>query len=153
MFEFLLPNYGFQTQTHNSPNTNPNTHLPFSQKKPSFYKQNLLIFLSCLVVREQPNPSSKFKKPLAPCCPTRFVINSNFEAKLQLHHPTEHENFNFDVAASIAHVASIIIEQELVDEKNPGWKKCSPNLQREHVPAEDILKQNCCHASSENVTK
>ena len=42
----------------------------------------------------------------------RFVINSYFEAKLQFYDSTEDEDFYFDVTASIAHVASLIIENK-----------------------------------------
>ena len=48
----------------------------------------------------------------------RFVINSYFEARLQLHQQTEDEDFTLTWLPSIAYTSSVTIEQDLVDEKN-----------------------------------
>ena len=53
----------------------------------------------------------------------RMIISSYFEVKLQLYSLIEDEDFYLDTASSIAHVASVIVEQELANEKNSGWKK------------------------------
>ena len=119
---FSPRNYRFQTKTRNSPNTTQTPTFHFHKRNLHLTNETFTSSHFGLLSGKNPtNGSSKFKKlkkPLATCCQMRFVINSYFEAKLQFYDSTEDEDFYFDVTASIAHVASFIIEQELADEMN-----------------------------------